>query len=265
MNNNLPLTRKEEQTPSLNRREFLGITAATAAVTAIGDLALPSQAEAAVFSTPIPETLPELPWPSNSLEPFISANTLSFHHDKHHRGYLTNLNAMLADEQSRVARRLKGKSLEWVIHRTYKRWDETSVKIYRNAAQVFNHSFYWNSLTPSGGGLPYGEIADLINHSFGNFENFKTVLVDVATGQFGTGWAWVIADKNHQIKILGTNDADGPLTMKGVKPLLTIDVWEHAYYLDYQNLRKKHVVAVVDNLLNWEFANQSLSNSLGAI
>ncbi len=260
MNQDLPVSQAEEHRSAFNRRDFLGITAATVAVAAVGDLALPKQAYAAAMSTPIPATLPDLPWPDSALAPVISANTLSFHYGKHHRGYLTNLNALLADETSRVAQKLKGKSLEEVMFATYKRMDHTAVKIYRNAAQVFNHDFYWKSLSPTGGGEPGGEIAGMINSAFGDFNTFKTMLIDMATNQFGTGWAWVAIDNRKKIKILGTNDADNSLTLHRMVPLLTIDVWEHAYYLDYQNLRKNHVTAVVDKLLNWEFANQNLAN-----
>lgn len=263
MNNDVQESLTEEQRSGFNRREFLGITVASAAVVALGEVALPSQAFASASSTPVPAALPPLPWSDTALAPTISANTLSFHYGKHHRGYLTTLNTLLADTSSKAVKRLQGKSLEEIIHLTYKRRDDISTKIYRNAAQVFNHDFYWKSLSPQGGGEPTGEVADLINKSFGSFSNFKTTLIDTATNQFGTGWAWVFVDRGRKINIISTNDADTPLTMNRVMPLLTIDVWEHAYYLDYQNLRKAHVTAVVENLLNWEFANQNLDSFKG--
>ncbi len=259
MKNDVQKSSAQEQQAGFNRREFLGITAASAAVVALGEVVLPSEARAAVSSTPVPATLPPLPWSDTALEPTISAHTLSFHYAKHHKGYLTNLNTLLADPASRVAERLRGRSLEDIILSTYKRKDETSIKIYRNAAQTYNHDFYWKSLSPTGGGEPGGEIATLINQSFGDFVKFKTALIDTASNQFGTGWAWVFVDRDRKINIMGTNDADTPLTLNRVMPLLTIDVWEHAYYLDYQNLRKAHVTAVVEKLLNWEFANQNLA------
>ncbi len=263
MKNDVQESLTPEQRSGFNRREFLGVTAASAAVVAMGELVAPTQAFAAASSTPIPATLPPLPWANNALEPTITANTLSFHYGKHHKGYLTNLNTMLADTSSKAVEKLQGKSLEEVILLTYKRKDDISTKIYRNAAQVYNHDFYWKSLTPNGGGDPVGEIATLIDQSFGDFGKFKTALIDAATNQFGTGWAWVFVDRNRKINIMGTNDADTVLTLNRVMPLLTIDVWEHAYYLDYQNLRKAHVTAVVEKLLNWDFANQNLAKFRG--
>lgn len=246
-----------------NRREFMGATALGAVAVALGELALPKNAVAAAVApstTVVPATLPNLPWADTALEPTITAKTLSFHYGKHHKTYLTNLQTLLADENSKVAVALKGKSLEQIILATYNKKDTASIAIFRNAAQVYNHDFYWKSLTPNGGGVPTGEIATLITQAFTDYATFRTKLIDAAVAQFGTGWAWVVLNNKKQLQIVTTGDADTPFTTSGLKPLLTIDVWEHAYYLDYQNGRKTYVTAVVDKLLNWSFANQNLAS-----
>lgn len=260
-------TEVAEQANGFNRREFLGLSAASAAVVAIGDLGFASEAAAAsapVSSTPIPGEL-TLPWADTALAPTISQNTLSFHFGKHHKSYLTNLKALLANTDPAVTKytkKLQGKTLEEIIIATVNKKDPSSLSAYRNAGQVYNHSFYWNSLKPNGGGVATGAVAELINSNFGNFEAFRTKLIAAAVAQFGTGWAWVVVDKKKKkLQIISTGDADCPLTIKGLIPLLTIDVWEHAYYLDYQNLRTAHVTAVVDKLLNWDFANTNLGIS----
>ena len=250
-----------------NRREFLGLTAVSTALAGLAEVSFMSEASAAtkpISSTPVTATLPELPYANTALTPTITANTISFHYGKHHAGYLTNLNALLASTSTdkaviKVIAKLKNKTLEEIISATYGKKDTTSISAYRNAAQVYNHNFYWKSLSPTGGGVPVGKILTLINAGFTDFATFKTKLIDTAVAQFGTGWAWVILDKKGKLQIISTNDADNPLIMPGVKPVLTIDVWEHAYYLDYQNLRKTHVTAVIDKLLNWEFANQNVA------
>jgi Fe-Mn family superoxide dismutase len=240
-----------------DRREFLGLTTAGVGLMALGQLAYPSLTHAAISSTPVTETLSPLPWADTSLEPVISANTLSFHYGKHHQTYLTNLRNLLA---ANTGLGLDGQSLEAIIRLTAGKKDSVLLGIYRNAAQVYNHDFYWKSLSPTGGGEPTGAIAAGITRAFGDYATFRTRLIDAAVAQFGTGWAWVVADRRKKISILATNDADTPLTLKpALTPLLTIDVWEHAYYLDYQNGRKTYVTAVVDKLLNWEFANQNLA------
>lgn len=245
-----------------DRRDFIGLTTAGAGLLALGQLACSSPVRAASIhdshhSTPVSTTLNPLPWANDALEPIISANTLSFHYGKHHQAYLTNLNTLLA---ANPALGFTGLSLEAIIRATAGKKDPVLLSIYRNAAQVYNHDFYWNSLTPTGGGEPVGEIADRINADFGDYATFRTRLIDTAVGQFGTGWAWVVASARKKISIISSNDADTPLTLKpAMTPLLTIDVWEHAYYLDYQNGRKTYVTAVVDKLLDWDFANQNLA------
>lgn len=246
----------QAQNLELDRRAFLGLAAAGTAVAALGSAAFPVKAAATLSSTPVPETLPPLPWADTALQPIISANTLSFHYGKHHQTYLTNLKNLLS---ANPGAGLAGKSLEEIIVATYAKHDAASLSIYRNAAQVYNHDFYWKSLSPTGGGTPTGAIEAAITKAFGGFDAFKAKLIDTAVNQFGTGWAWVVADRKKRVSIISTEDADTPLTGKhGLTPLLTIDVWEHAYYLDYQNGRRTYVTAVVEKLLNWDFANQNL-------
>jgi superoxide dismutase, Fe-Mn family len=188
--------------------------------------------------------LPKLPFEKNALAPHISEKTLEFHYGKHHAGYVTKLNAAIDADSS-----LAGKSLEDLI-RTQKGG------VFNNAAQVYNHTFYWSSLKPGGGGEPSGAIADAIKKSFGSFGDFKNKFSAAAGGHFGSGWAWVVKEDNGGLAIVDTHDAGNPLT-QGKKPVLTCDVWEHAYYLDYQNARPSYIEAWW-NLVNWDFANANL-------
>jgi len=192
--------------------------------------------------------LPPLPFPDNSLEPVISANTLSFHHGKHHKAYVDNLNNLVKGSDYESA------PLERIIAETAGKADK--VGIFNNAAQVWNHTFYWNCLRGNGGGKPSGRIAQMIDSDLGGYEQFKKDFAQAAVTQFGSGWAWLVVE-GGKLKLVKTANADNPLT-KGQTPLLTIDVWEHAYYLDYQNRRPDHVNAVIDKLLNWSFAEQNL-------
>ena len=196
-----------------------------------------------------PFSLPPLPYADTALEPLISANTLSYHYAKHHKTYVDNLNKLVDGKD------LAGMSLEEIIHASAGKADMAGV--FNNAAQVWNHTFYWNSLKPNGGGKPNGAIAAAIDKDLGGYDKFKADLSAAAVTQFGSGWAWLVADAGT-LKIVNTGNAEVPLT-KGQKPLLTIDVWEHAYYLDYQNLRAKYVETLIDKLLNWDFANQNLA------
>ena len=231
---------------SLKRRQFLTVLLAGSAALALGDLALPRVARAAGSG---PFSLPPLPYPEDALSPTISANTIGFHYGKHHQGYVNKLNELVAGTP------LADQSLEAVIKATAGKADQTA--IFNNAAQVWNHTFYWNSLRPKGGGKPSGALAELIEKSFGDDDKFKAEFAKAATGQFGSGWAWLIKDGDKLI-VIKTGNADTPI-VHGLKPLLTIDVWEHAYYLDYQNRRADYVAAVLDNLINWEFAAQNLA------
>ncbi|MBA4141587.1 MAG: superoxide dismutase [Nitrosospira sp.] len=189
-------------------------------------------------------TLPPLPYADNALDPVISANTLGFHYGKHHKTYVDNLNKLIEGTE------LAGLSLEEVIASSAGKADK--VGVFNNAAQVWNHTFYWNSLTPNGGGEPPSALKQKIGASFGSVEACKKELATAATTQFGSGWAWLVKE-GDKLQIIKTSNADLPLT-KGMSPLLTIDIWEHAYYLDYQNRRADYVNAVLDKLINWGFA-----------
>jgi len=193
--------------------------------------------------------LPALPYAQDALAPLVSAQTLSFHYGKHHKAYVDNLNKLVAGTELAEA------SLETVIAGVAGKPDK--VGVFNNAAQVWNHTFFWNSMKPNGGGPPTGAVAKAIDAAFGSHENFRTEFANAAVTQFGSGWAWLVADKGV-LRVVKTSNADTPLTL-GVKPLLTIDVWEHAYYLDYQNRRADFVAAVIDKLLNWDFANANLA------
>jgi len=195
--------------------------------------------------------LPPLPFAQDALAPVISAQTLSFHYGKHHKAYVDNLNKLVAGTD------LSETPLETLIKAVAGKPDKAGV--FNNAAQVWNHTFFWNSLKPAGGGMPTGAVAKGIDAAFGSFENFKKEFVNAAMTQFGSGWAWLVADKG-QLKLVKTPNAETPLTT-GQTALLTIDVWEHAYYLDYQNRRADFVAAVIDKLLNWEFANANLARA----
>ena len=193
-------------------------------------------------------SLPDLPFAKDALAPFISANTLDFHHGKHHKAYVDNLNKLIAGTD------LEKKSLEEIIKIAAQ--DSAKAGIFNNAAQIWNHSFYWQCLKKSGGGTPTGAIAAKINSVWGGYDKFVEELKNAGATQFGSGWAWLILDGN-QLKVTKTANADTPIA-HGQKPLLTIDVWEHAYYLDYQNRRPDYIAAVIQNLINWDFVNSNL-------
>jgi len=183
-------------------------------------------------------TLPALPYAKNALEPHISAETLDYHYGKHHQTYVDKLNGMVEGTEH------AGQSLEQIIR-------NSSGGLFNNAAQVWNHSFYWNCLSPNGGGKPEGALADAIDRDFGSFENFKTKFSESAVGNFGSGWTWLVKNTDGSLALVNTDDAQTPLT-GSAKPLLTCDVWEHAYYIDYRNARPKYVEAFW-NLVNWDF------------
>jgi superoxide dismutase, Fe-Mn family len=189
-------------------------------------------------------TLPALPYSSDALSPHISAETLSFHHGKHHNAYVTNLNNFVAADSN-----LEGKSLEELVM-------STSGGVFNNAAQVWNHTFYWHSLSPNGGGAPTGAIAAAIDRDFGSFDAFKEQFTKAAAGQFGSGWAWLVKDGSGKLSITQTGNAGCPLT-EGKTPILTCDVWEHAYYVDYRNNRAAYIGGWWA-LVNWDFANSNL-------
>jgi superoxide dismutase, Fe-Mn family len=223
----------------ITRRQMLlgttGILLAAAGATSIS-------AQAADFS------LPPLPYPDNALEPVISARTLQFHYGKHHQAYVTNLNKLIAGTS------LSGMELEKIMLATAN--DAEKAGIFNSAAQVWNHTFYWQSLKPGGAAVPPQFLA-VIEKSFGSLDNLKKEFSQAAVTQFGSGWAWLVKDKDV-LKVVKTANAQCPLTA-GQTPLLTIDVWEHAYYLDYQNRRPDYVSAVLEKLINWEFATANWS------
>jgi len=195
-----------------------------------------------------PFALPKLPYPENALEPVISARTLQFHYGKHHKAYVDKLNGLVADTP------LADQPLEEIMKATAK--EAAKAGVFNNAAQVWNHTFYWNSLKKPGAGAPSGKLAGKIKASFGSVDELIKQLAEAGMGQFGSGWAWLIAD-GDALKIAKTPNAANPLT-EGKTPLLTVDVWEHAYYLDYQNRRQDYLKEVLEKLLNWEFAAKNL-------
>jgi len=205
------------------------------------------------MSQPAPFELPPLPWAENALDPVISSRTIGLHYGKHHRTYVTKLNEFVAGT------RFAGMPLERVITETAA--SDKDRKIFNNAAQVWNHTFFWNCLRPGGGGKPGGDLASRIDTDLGGPDRFRQEFAKAAVDTFGSGWAW-LADRNGKLEIMSTSNADNPLT-KGATPILTIDVWEHAYYVDYENRRPDFVAAVIDKLLNWDFAAKQLAGAKG--
>ncbi len=195
--------------------------------------------------------LPALPYAKSALEPHITANTLDFHHGKHHNAYVVNLNNLTKDSP------LAGQSLESVI--TSVAGDASKAGVFNNAAQVWNHTFYWHCMKPGGGGAPTGQVASAIDSAFGSFDKFKEEFKNAAVTQFGSGWAWLAVDKG-KLSIVKTANADTPVA-HGQKALLTVDVWEHAYYLDYQNRRPDYVQVFLDHLVNWDYVAENLSKA----
>jgi Fe-Mn family superoxide dismutase len=193
--------------------------------------------------------LPALPYGLDALEPHISRSTLEFHHGKHHAAYVTNLNNLVAGTD------LEGKSLDQTILAVS--GDASKAGVFNNAAQVWNHTFYWQGMKPGGGGAPSGDLAAKIDADFGSFDGFKEQFKTAGATQFGSGWAWLVVD-NGTLKITKTGNADLPLA-HGQKALLTMDVWEHAYYLDYQNRRPDYISTFLDKLVNWDFVAANLA------
>ncbi|MDA0687817.1 MAG: superoxide dismutase [Proteobacteria bacterium] len=191
--------------------------------------------------------LPELPFAKDSLAPHMSSETLDFHHGKHHNAYVIKGNELLEDAG------IDADNLEDLV----KKCAEKGGPLFNNVGQHYNHSFFWNSISPNGGGAPGGDIAAAIDASFGSFDSFKTEFVNNGVGQFGSGWVWLVAD-GDSLKVVKSANAETPLT-DGLKPLLVCDVWEHAYYLDFQNRRPDFLASFIDNLANWDFANQNLA------
>jgi Fe-Mn family superoxide dismutase len=188
-------------------------------------------------------TLPALPYAKDALAPHISAETLEFHHGKHHNAYVTNLNKLTEGKPE------ASKSLEDIIM-------SSEGGVFNNAAQIWNHTFYWHSMKPNGGGQPTGDLLAAINRDFGSFDKFKEEFSNAAATQFGSGWAWLVLDKG-KLAVTKTGNADLPMK-HGQKALLTIDVWEHAYYIDFRNLRPKYIETFLTSLANWDFALENL-------
>jgi len=193
--------------------------------------------------------LPNLPYAENALEPHYSAKTISFHYGKHHKAYVDNLNKLTPGTP------LDGKSLEEIIMASA--GDASRVGVFNNSAQVWNHTFFWNCMKPAGGGRPTGEVARRIDQAFGSYEKFAEQFKATAVGRFGSGWGWLVLD-GGALKIVSTAIADTPMASKQTA-LLTVDVWEHAYYLDYQNRRPDFVQAFLDHLVNWDFVAGNLA------
>ncbi len=191
--------------------------------------------------------LDPLAYDMNALEPHISARTMEFHYTKHHQTYMDKLKGLIKDDP------LAEKSLEEIIL-------QSEGGIFNNAAQVWNHTFFWNSMQPQGGGEPDGELAGQIDSEFGSVKDFKEKFLNTATGAFGSGWTWLVRTPEKRLQILATANAENPLR-QGHTPLLTLDVWEHAYYLDYQNRRPEFIQAFLDHLINWRFAAQNLQRA----
>lgn len=189
--------------------------------------------------------LPALPYEKNALEPHISAETLDYHYGKHHNTYVTKLNGLVEGTD------MENQSLEDIVK-------NSSGGVFNNAAQIWNHTFYWNSLSPNGGGEPTGAVAEAINAKWGSFEEFKVAFNDKAVNNFGSSWTWLVKTADGSLDIVNTSNAATPLTVEGVTPLMTVDLWEHAYYIDYRNLRPKYLEGFW-SLVNWDFANENLA------
>jgi len=189
--------------------------------------------------------LPALPYSQDALEPHISAETLSFHYGKHHNTYVVKLNGLVGGTE------FENKTLEEVIK-------SSDGGVFNNAAQIWNHTFYWNSLSPNGGGEPTGKIADAITAAFGSFDAFKEKLNDKAVNNFGSSWTWLVKKADGTLDIVNTSNAGTPITEDGLTPLITVDLWEHAYYIDYRNVRPDYLKAFW-SLVNWDFANKNFA------
>jgi len=252
--------RAEEQQPSFSRRNFVGTALSVAASALVVERALAQDAAPMAKSVAVPApvaaaptagpniTQLALPYADNALEPYVSANTIGFHYGKHHKAYVEKTNTLLQGTP------LIGKPLEEVIKRSAKnpQWK----KLFNNASQTWNHNFYWQSMKPKGGGEPTGALKARVDQDFGSYAAFREQFLQTAVDHFSNGWVWLVLD-GKKLKVVDTHDADSPL-LHGQKPLLTTDVWEHTYYLDYKNARKDYVNAFLDHLVHWDFAAQNL-------
>ncbi len=232
---------------TMNRRMFLKTAAVATSVLASGGIAgFPGRAGAASAV----HTLPPLPYPEDGLEPYISGQTVNFHYGKHHRGYVDKTNELVKNTD------LAGLTLEELIINSA---ESKNQQLFNNAAQSWNHTFYWRGMKSKGGGSPAGDLAKAITRSFGSVEKFNENFSQSAENRFGSGYTWLVV-QGDTLKIMNTSNADTPVA-HGIRPLLTIDVWEHAYYLDYQNRRKAHIRAFLDHLVNWGFVSENLEGN----
>jgi superoxide dismutase, Fe-Mn family len=259
-------SREDNARSGSSRRRFIGSALAASASLLVAKQALaepakPASADAGAAVPPaapaapvVPPpshptlALPALPYAQNALEPYISATTLSFHYGKHHKAYFDKLNTLIETTP------YKGKALDEIVKSAAK--NKAHQKIFNNAAQAWNHTFYWQSMKPKGGGAPTGELLTRIDKDFGSYDAFKAQFSQAAVDHFSNGWVWLVLDKG-KLKIVDTHDADTPV-VHGQKPLVVSDIWEHAYYLDYKNARKDYVAAYLDHLLNWDFVAANL-------
>ncbi|MDP2846680.1 MAG: Fe-Mn family superoxide dismutase [Humidesulfovibrio sp.] len=229
----------EDTQPGLDRREFLTL----AGVAGVGLLA-PTLFPLSEALAADPLETAALPYAMNALEPVISARTLEFHYGKHHAGYAANVKKMIPGSG------LEGRSMEDIVRVTAVMPDKAA--LFNNAAQCYNHAFYWKCMKPGGGGMPTGKLMSAITASFGGYDAFRKAFLDGSVGRFGSGWGWLVQE-GGKLKFVSTSNAETPLTHAAVTPLLVVDVWEHAYYLDYQNRRADYVGAFLDKLVNWDF------------
>jgi superoxide dismutase, Fe-Mn family len=232
----------------MDRRDFLKLSLSMMSAMAFLDVTDPwsfSRAEAADS----PVSLASLPYSKDALEPYISARTIDFHYGKHHQAYVDNTRKLIAGTEYAEL------SLKEIIQKSSKNPDQAA--IFNNAAQSFNHDFFWKSMKSGGGGAPKGRIGQAIEKSFGSHAQFEKEFAEAALSQFGSGWAWLVQDAGV-LKVIKTANAENPMT-RGWVPLLTLDVWEHAYYLDYQNRRGDYIRAYLDHLINWSFAESNLA------
>jgi Fe-Mn family superoxide dismutase len=243
--------------PGVTRRDFVVVAAAAglgsagrAAAAPVGQTAPAGPAAPAPPAAPTgPVVQPSLPWGDSDLAPHLSQETIALHYGKHQKTYVDATNRMVAGTELAAA------SLEEIVRASWGQPDKKA--LFNGSAQVWNHSFYWKSLSPKGGGQPTGKLLDRVKSDFGDFAKFREELAKAAVTQFGSGWAWVVVE-GGKLKVIQTPNAETPLTNPAQKPLLTIDVWEHAYYVDYRNRRPDYVTAVLDKLINWEFAAANL-------
>jgi Fe-Mn family superoxide dismutase len=232
----------------MDRRTFI-----VSAAAAVGSVPiLKGQAWAQTPSKPSIE-LPQLPWEQNALDPVISSRTVGIHYGKHHAGYVAALNKLMQ------AQPFEDQSLEQIIQKSTGKADQQAV--FNNAAQIWNHTFYWQSLHPKAGGKPSQDIQNKLNEGFGSFDEFRKAFLAASAGQFGAGWVWLVADQtSKRLSVMKTSNAETPISTGSLVPLAVLDVWEHAYYLDYENRRAEYATAVLDKLFNWNFVEKNLAS-----